>query len=169
MALGQDFNQPIEKRHSLLEIPDTGEKWPDGFDAITVKQKEGRLFKAKEARRHIEYFFLSEAERRPDYLYGVIWHRQNNEHEAIIMIDTNNAYMRAKFLLAHVVGNASYGYEVSGELDTLHGDESCPVEIDDLLTYFSVPADFNPIEGEVLGMMISEVRSRIHLESAVTP
>ena len=168
MTLGPEFNQPIEKRHSLLEIPDTGEKWPNGFDAITVKQKEGRFFKAKEARRYIDYFFLSEAERRPDYLYGVMWHRQNNEHEALIMIDTNKSYMRAKFLLAHVVGNARYGYEVSSEPDTLQGDENCPVRTGDLLTYFSVPAGFEPIQGEVLGMMISEVRDKIYMESVET-
>jgi hypothetical protein len=157
-----DSYPAIEKRYSLLEAPDKGEKWPDGFDAITIKQKEGRLFKAKEARRFIKHFFTFEAGRRPDYLYGVMWHRQNSEHEAIVMIDTNNSYMRAKFLLAHVVGSAQYGYKVTGELDTLQDDESCPVEKDALLTYFSVPADFDPIEGEILGMMIGEVRDKTH-------
>jgi hypothetical protein len=153
-----NVSQSVEKRHSMLEDPDTGEVWPDGFDAITVLQREKRLFKAKEARRFIDYFFHHGIGTRSGDLKGVVLHYQDNEHEACVMFDTNMPYMQARFVVVKLLGSRTYGYRASEGLDVLQHDRGCVVLKDNLLTYFRVPVEFEPVQGEVLGMMVAEAR-----------
>ncbi len=152
---------PVSKRYSLLDSPDTGERWPERFDAITIEQLVSRPFKAKEARRQLDYFFEIPLQREQNFLHGVIWHFPNNENQSVVMFDTNASYMRVNFLTSNILGNSLYGYEPTERMDVLSGDKSFGVGASDYLTYFKTPRDFEPVQGEVLGMMIGAARDQV--------
>jgi hypothetical protein len=152
---------PVSKRYSIIELPDTGEKWPDQFDAITIEQRVTRLYKAKEARRMLDHFFEIPIKRQADSLYGVLWHFKDNEHQGVVMFDTNESYSRASFVTALIVGCPAYGYAANQGIDSLTGEENFRINQGDYLTYFKVPSEFQPATGEVLGMMIGAARDEI--------
>jgi len=150
---------PIEARSSYLERPDVGEHWPEGFDATTILQKASRLYKAKEARRILDRYFGFPAERDPGQLYGAMWHFRENDTQSVVMFDTNRAYEFAEFFAVTVIGNKKYGYETFLECDPfLHRDRYMDVREGNYLTYFKVPRDFHPVDGEILGMMVASAR-----------
>ena len=152
---------PIAKRYSLLESPDTGERWPERFDAITIEQQAARYFKAREARRQLDHFFDIPLKREPNFLHGVVWHFPNNDNQSVVMFDTNSLYSRTVLLISTVLGNPMYGYSSVGQIDTLSGEENFKVNSSDYLTYLKAPRDFEPVAGEVLGMMISVARGQV--------
>lgn len=153
---------PVEQRHSLLEEPDTGEQWSRGFDAVTVLQKASRLYKANEARRVLNNYFPDQNSRDSQYLYGVIWHFEDDENRSVVMFDTGNKSMHAKLVAGYVLGSPGYGYDVVEEtLTTLQHDECYFVKEGNFLTYFKTPKRFQPAEGEVLGMMIGSMRDKV--------
>lgn len=158
---GSSGLSPMKKRFSLLELPDSGVEWPVDFDAITVEQKATRFYKAKEARRQLDHFFEIPFYRSNDCLYGVLWHQKDNDYHSMVLFDTSNAYQHAALIAAELVGSSQYGYQLSNELAVLSGDQSCYVSDGDLLTYFKVPADFAPVQGEALGMMVAEARDSV--------
>ncbi len=152
---------PVSKRHSLLESPDIGERWPERFDAITIEQLVTRPFKAKEARRQLDYFFEIPLKRDQTFLHGVIWHFPNNENQSVVMFDTNTSYMRVNFLTSTILGNSIYGYAPTEPINVLCGDKNFEIGATDYLTYFKTPRDFEPVQGEVLGMMIGAARDQV--------
>lgn len=156
-----DDAYPVSKRYSLLESPDTGERWPESFDAVTIEQQQGRHFKAKEARRNLDQLFEIPIHRRPDYLYGLILHYPDDENRGLVMFDTAHRYNHVEFDTMLIVGTKEYGYKPGGDKEILQGDLGYEITEGNLITYFKVPGEFEPIEGEVLGMIVAAARDEL--------
>lgn len=149
--------EPTQKRFSVWEPPDNGTKWPECFDAITVRQEVSRYVKPKEVRRWLDEYYGYPYQRASDYLYGAIVHQENNEHEAVVMFDLARAYHHVSLITSRVIGSSQYGYAV-GEVELFSENQVGVVNTGDYLTYFCVQQDFSPVEGELLGAMIGSFR-----------
>lgn len=152
--------EPVQKRFSVWERPDTGSVWPEQFDAITIKQEVARTLTAKELRRWIDNFYDIPHARAADHLYGVVVHRETNEGEAAVILDTGKAYRHVSLVVSAVVGTKEYGYDAV-DIVQFGENQIGTVDAGDYLTYFSVQQDFVPIQGELLGMMIAALRDKL--------